>query len=488
MRRYGFIAGGAEHPPASGKYFESVSPSTGKPWALIAECGTADVTAAVGAAKTCFETSWSRLSPTARGKLLVGFAEVIAENAGRIAETETRDNGKLLKETRAQLGVVPDWYGYFGGLADKIEGRLVPLNGIRAVGMTKCEPLGVVGVITPWNSPVLLTTLAVAPALAAGNTVVIKPSEMASASVLELALLARAAGLPDGAINVVTGFGEAGAALTDHPDIRQMTFTGGETVGRRVAAAVAGRVAPTVMELGGKSANIVFADANLDQAEAGVLAGIFGATGQTCIAGSRTLIQRPIFDEMRARLAARTRRIRLGDPLDAVTDLGPLVSEDHRNLVLSKIAAALADGAELVAGGGVPDRPGYYLEPTIVEAASAQGYIMQNEVFGPVLAIHPFDTEEEAVSIANASPYGLAAGVWSRDIARCHRMADALKAGTVWINMYRAMTFNMPFGGFKQSGYGRLNGQEAIMNYLQTKAVWIDQSDQVQDPFALKTT
>lgn len=200
------------------------------------------------------------------------------------------------------------------------------------------------------------------------------------------------------------------------------------------------------------------------------------------------MIQRPIFDEMRARLAARTRRIRLGDPLDAVTDLGPLVSEDHRNLVLSKIAAALADGAELVAGGGVPDRPGYYLEPTIVEAASAQGYIMQNEVFGPVLAIHPFDTEEEAVSIANASPYGLAAGVWSRDIARCHRMADALKAGTVWINMYRAMTFNMPFGGFKQSGYGRLNGQEAIMNYLQTKAVWIDQSDQVQDPFALKTT
>lgn len=487
MQTYGFIAGGAEQPPAEGKYFASFSPITGEPWATIAECGATDVDRAVGAAKACYERVWSRLSATERGKHLVRFAETIAGHARHVAETETRDNGKLLKETGAQLGVVPDWYRYFGGLADKIEGRVVPLNGLRAVGMTKYEPLGVVGVITPWNSPVLLATLAVAPALAAGNTVVIKPSEIASASVLEFARLAKLSGLPDGAINVVTGFGEAGAALTDHPDIRQMTFTGGEHVGRRVAAAVAGRVAPTVMELGGKSANIVFADANLDQAEAGVLAGIFGATGQTCIAGSRTLVQRAVFDEMRERLAARARLIRLGDPLDAATDVGPLVSAEHRGLVVSKIEAALADGARLIAGGGVPARPGYFLEPTIVEARDAGSYIMETEVFGPVLALYPFDTEEEAVGIANASPYGLAAGVWSRDVARCHRMADALKAGTVWINMYRAMTFNMPFGGYKQSGYGRLNGQEAIMNYLQTKAVWIDHSDQVQDPFALKT-
>ncbi|MBE2276753.1 MAG: aldehyde dehydrogenase [Rhodobacteraceae bacterium] len=487
MRRYGFIAGGAEHLPAAGKYFDTVSPISGETWAQIAECGAADVALAVGAASTCFETVWSRLSPTARGKALLRFAEVIAEHARQIAEIETCDNGKLLKETSAQLGVVPDWFRYFGGLADKIEGRVVPLNGIEAFGMTKYEPLGVVGVITPWNSPVLLTTLAVAPALAAGNTVVIKPSEVASASVLEFALLARKAGLPDGAINVVTGFGEAGAALTDHPDVRQMTFTGGEGIGRRVAAAAAGRVAPTVMELGGKSANIVFADANLDQAEAGVLAGIFGAGGQTCIAGSRTLIQRPVFEAMRARLATRAGRIRLGDPMEATTEMGPLVSADHRKLVVSKIAAAVAGGARLVAGGNAPDRPGYFLEPTIVEAGDAQDYIMQNEVFGPVLALYPFDTEDEAVRIANASPYGLAAGVWSRDVARCHRMVDALKAGTVWVNMYRAMTFNMPFGGFKQSGYGRLNGQEAIMNYLQTKAVWIDRSDRVQDPFSLKT-
>lgn len=487
MRTYGFIAGGKERPSADGACFTSFSPITGEPWAMIAECKAKDVEDAVEAARSCHETAWGRLSATARGKLLVRFAETIAEHSRHIAETETRDNGKLLKETGAQLGVVPEWYRYFGGLADKIEGRVVPLNGIQALGMTKYESLGVVGIITPWNSPVLLTTLAAAPALAAGNTVVIKPSEIASASVLEFARLAKVAGLPDGTINVVPGFGEAGASLTDHPDVRQMTFTGGEQVGRKVGAAAAGRVVPTIMELGGKSANIVFADANLDQAEAGVLAGIFGAAGQTCIAGSRTLVQRRVFEEMRDRLARRAAAIRIGDPLDQMTDIGPLVSADHRALVLSKIEKAVADGARLVAGGRMPDHPGYFLEPTIVEAPASTSYIMETEVFGPVLALHPFDTEEEAVGIANQSPYGLAAGVWSRDVARCHRMADALAAGTVWVNMYRAMTFNMPFGGYKQSGYGRLNGQEAIMNYMQTKAIWIDQSDQVQDPFALKT-
>lgn len=487
MRTYGYVVDGVERPAASGKTFASISPISGKAWAEIAQCNAKDVNAAVEAAKTCSEAVWSRISPTERGKHLQRFADIIARNAGRIAETESRDNGKLLKETSGQLGIVPDWFRYFGGLADKIEGSVVPLNGIAATGMTRLEPLGVVGVITPWNSPVLLTTLAIAPALAAGNTVVIKPSEVASASVLELAKLAREAELPDGAINVITGFGEVGMALTDHPDIAQMTFTGGETVGRSVAASVAGRVVPSVLELGGKSANIVFSDANLDQAEAGVLAGIFGATGQTCIAGSRTLIQQSILDEMQERLCTRTRQIRLGDPLDEDTDVGPLVSDDHRKVVLAKIETAIEDGAQLLVGGAAAAGPGYYLEPTILRARDAKSYIMETEVFGPVLALHPFEGEADAIRLANDSPYGLAAGVWSRDIARCHRMANALKAGTIWINMYRAMTFNMPFGGYKQSGYGRLNGQQAIMNYLQTKAIWIDHSDAVQDPFALKT-
>jgi len=487
---HGHWIGGREQAPSAGRTFPSHNPTTGDIWGRFALGDEADVADAVRAARTAF-ARWQAISPTRRGRLLMRWADLIHESAETIGRIETSQNGKLLNEMVLQARIVPDWLYYYGGLADKIEGKVIPLDRTSVLNYTLREPLGVVGVIMPWNSPLFLATMAVAPALAAGNTVVIKPSEVTPASMIEAARLAEEAGIPPGVINVVTGDRATGEALVDHPDVAKVAFTGGVEAGRAVGTRAAARFAHFTLELGGKSANIVFPDADLKQAEAGLLAGIFAAAGQTCVAGSRALVHRKLRDDLLEILSKRAAAIRIGDPLDAATQMGPVASRQQLEKDEGMVRRALADGAELIYGGkranpeAFPN--GYFFSPTILANVAPDSFIAQNEVFGPVLSVIPFEDEDEAVAIANGTPFGLAAGVWTRDIRRAHRMARQLQAGTVWINMYRAMTFNSPFGGYKSSGIGRQNGIEAMDQYLQTKSVWCELSDDVQDPFVMRS-
>jgi acyl-CoA reductase-like NAD-dependent aldehyde dehydrogenase len=491
MTRYGHLIGGEDVAAASGGSFAALDPTTGERWAEHALGGAEDVDRAVRAAAAAFEDErWRGLSPTRRGRLLLRWADAIAEHAEEIASVEVRANGKLYKEMLAQLRVIPDWLYYYGGLADKVEGRVIPLDRTSVLNYTLREPLGVVGVIIPWNSPVLLAMYTLGPALAAGNTIVLKPSEHASASVLETVRLAADAGFPPGVLNVVTGERETGEALVDNPGVAKISFTGSERTGAAIAARAGARLAQVALELGGKSPNIVFPDAALDAAEAGVLAGIFAASGQSCVAGSRALFHREIHDELLERVRRRAEGVVLGNPMDEATQMGPIANPPQLARVESMVAAARESGARVLAGGarasveGYPD--GLWYGPTVLDGVGNDATIAQDEVFGPVLTVLPFETEEEAVALANDTRFGLASGVWTRDVKRAHRVARALKAGTVWINTYRAITFNSPFGGVKESGFGRVNGAEAIDGYLQTKSVWTELSDEVADPFVMK--
>jgi aldehyde dehydrogenase (NAD+) len=488
---YELFIGGSPVEAEDGGRFESVDPTRGRPWALVAEAASSDVDRAVRSAHDAFwGPAWRSLSASRRGRLLSRLGEAIGDNAERIAGIETRDNGKLYREMVTQLRIVPDWLHYFGGAADKMQGSTIPLDRLSVLNYTLREPLGVVGVITPWNSPVFLTMMAAGPALAAGNTVVVKPSEVTSASMVEVAQLATSVGFPDGALNVVTGRRATGEALVTHPRVSKIAVTGGTATGRAVALVAAERLVPVTLELGGKSANIVFADADLEAAEAGVLAGIFAAAGQTCVAGSRALVHRSIFDGFVSRLVERARAVQIGDPMDEASQMGPVATADQLAKVEAFVGSARDEGAEILAGGervavdGFPD--GFFYRPTVVGSADRHGKLAQEEVFGPILAVFPFETDEEAVAIANDTPFGLAAGVWTRDVRRAHLVARELQAGTVWINMYRAMAPQSPFGGYKSSGIGRQNGLEGIEEYLQTKSVWCELSDEVQDPFVLK--
>lgn len=472
--------------------FESFDPFTGKPWAAIPLDGPEEVAAAVAAAKAAFRSpEWRGLTPSARGKLLVRLADLIAQNAERIAAIETRDNGKLIAEMTAQLRYMPEWFRYFGGLADKIEGAVLPIDKAGMFAFTQREPLGVIAAIVPWNSPLLLLTWKLAPLLAAGNTVVIKPSEHASASTLEFVKLFEQAGFPAGVVNTVTGMPlDVGVPLVSHPDVAKIAFTGGEPGGIAVYRAAAEGLKTVTLELGGKSANIVFDDANIESAVNGAISGIFAASGQTCIAGSRLLVHRKVHDQVVDGVVRLAGSARIGDPSRPDTQVGPITTKPQREKVLSYLDIARGEGAECVLGGGKPAAAeladGWFVEPSIFTGVDNSMRIAREEVFGPILSVIPFDDEEEAFAIANDSPYGLAAGLWTADIGRALRGAKAMEAGTVWINTYRAVSYMAPFGGYKRSGVGRESGQEAIDAYLQTKTVWIDTLGKTANPFMIR--
>ncbi|MGH7105691.1 MAG: aldehyde dehydrogenase [Acetobacteraceae bacterium] len=490
--QYDLYVDGQTRKAAGGERFESFDPYRGQPWALLGRGGPDDVEAAVAAADRAFHgRAWRGINATGRGRLLRQLGDLVAENAERLGRIETRDNGKLLAEMLGQVRYIPQWFYYYGGLADKIEGSVIPVDKPRMFTFTQHEPLGVVAMITPWNSPLLLAAWKMAPALAAGNTIVWKPSEFASVSALEFAKLVEQAGFPPGVVNVVTGFGaEVGEALVTHPKVAKIAFTGGERSGQRVYELAARGLKRVTLELGGKSPNIVFADANLDNAVKGVISGIFAATGQTCIAGSRLLVQRSIHNEFVDRVVKFAATARMGDPSDLETQVGPVTTRPQYERVLGFIESAKADGARCLLGGGPARRPecgeGWFVEPTIFGDVNPSMRIAREEVFGPVLAVLPFDDDDDAVRIGCDIPYGLAAGVWTENIGRALTMANRLEAGTVWINTYRAVSYMVPFGGYKRSGIGRESGIDMIHEYLQTKSVWIDTGNEVPNPFVMR--
>lgn len=475
---------------ANGTTFESVNPATELAWATFPYAEEEDVERAVQSAHNTFlSTEWSTTTPSQRGKWLRRLGDLIAENKEQLAQLESRDNGKLIRETLGQVGYLPEFFYYFAGLADKVEGETLALDKQDMFGFTVREPLGVIAGIIPWNSPLYLTAIKIAPALAAGNTVVLKPSEHASATLLELARLVLEAGFPPGAVNVITGYGlPCGAALTRHPLVRKIAFTGGSESSKHVIRNSAENYAKLSLELGGKSPNIIFNDADIDSAVNGAVAGIFAAAGQSCVSGSRLLVQYDIYDEFVSKLAARAETIVIGDPSHPETEMGPMATQAQLETVERFVDIALKEGAKLRTGGRRADiECGWYYTPTILECTDHNATVVQEEIFGPVATVIPFFDEADALSLANDSKYGLAAGIWTQNLAKAHRMIKGIRSGIVWVNTYRAVSASAPIGGYGQSGYGRECGSDSINEFTQLKTVWINMSSEpMADPFIMR--
>ena len=487
---YRLLIDGAEVAAESGQWLESLDPASGEPWARFPAAGEAEVDAAVASAERAMTSGpWARMTATERGKRLRALADLLAARADTLAAIETRDTGKLLRETRPQIRYVADYLLYFAGAADKLEGATLPIDKSDMLVMTLREPIGVVAAIVPWNSQLMLAVLKLGPALAAGNAVVLKASEQAPAPLFELGRLCLEAGIPPGVVNVISGLGEpCGRALTTHPKVARIAFTGGPATARQVVRNSAENLALTTLELGGKSPIVVFDDADLDTAANAIVAGNFGASGQSCVAGTRVLLQKGVREAVLERVVARARTIRVGDPHDLSSEMGPLATRAQLERVERAVAAAQTEGARLLTGGAPPPgAKGWYYQPTVLDCPHQQITTVREELFGPVLSALAFETEDEAVALANETPYGLASGVFTRDLGRALRVMKRIRAGIVWINTYRAVSPMAPFGGFGQSGLGREAGHESLLDYTRTKTVWINTSTQpLGDPFVMR--
>ncbi len=474
-----------------GKIFKSINPSTGEAWAEIPEATAGDVDRAVKSAHRAFsEGPWASATPTERGRYLRKLADLLADKSEELGRTETIDTGKMLKETRWQARYIAEFFHYYAGCADKIHGDTMPIDKPDLCVFTLREPLGVVAAVVPWNSQLFLVAVKIGPALAAGNTVVLKASEQASAAMLEFGKLIEAAGIPPGVVNIVTGHGEpCGKVLTSHSLVQRISFTGGPLAARHVLYNSAENFAEVSLELGGKSPFVVFEDADIESAVNGSIAGIFGATGQSCVAGSRLYLQDKIADRFLDAMVSQAKEIRIGDPLDEATQMGPLCTTGQLENIEKEVAHAQEQGGTLLHGGKRPAMPnrGFYYEPTIVECPDQKMRIVDTELFGPVLSVLRFKTEAEAVKLANDTKHGLAAGIFSRDGARSLRVAKAIRAGIVWVNTYRVVSPIAEFGGYKNSGYGRESGFQAIFDYTRPKTVWVNTSSEpMTNPFVMR--
>ena len=464
---------------AHGKTFETINPATAEPLTTIAEASPEDVDAAVQSARGAFDNlaaPWRKMSASERGRIIWKISELIEQHIDELAELETLDNGKPIFESRyVDMPLVADVFRYYAGWATKLHGETVNINE-SAFTFTQREPVGVVGAIVAWNFPLLLASWKLGPALACGNTVVLKPAEQTPLTALRFGQLCLDAGLPAGVLNIVTGGAETGKALVQHPLVDKVAFTGSTMVGKEIMKAAADTLKRVTLELGGKSPNIVFADSDLDNAVKGAINGIFYGKGEVCCAGSRLFVESKVHDEFMGKLIERTKKLRPGDPLDPKTRLGAIVSEQQMKTVLGYINAGKSEGAQVMIGGNraeIGNGRGYFLEPTVFGGVKNDMRIAQEEIFGPVLATIPFDDIDQVAELANRNQYGLAAAIWTRDIKKAHALSKRLRAGTVWINTYGLMDAALPFGGFKQSGFGRELGMHAIEHYTELKSVWL---------------